>query len=147
MNNSKIKDLTNENQKIIMSAVILIIPVLLGVSFIFDLLIPFLSPCCETIGKHIYRLGVLTSDGYRYKKIWLLTRWLCYVLIELIIGAMTFGASVLISYTMFLFCKKRRCLHDFIAKSVVIEKDGSIYFSTIEEENFYIERQKSKGMM
>ena len=104
-------------------------------------------PCCETIGKHIYRLGVLTSDGYRYKKIWLLTRWLCYVLIELIIGAMTFGASVLISYTMFLFCKKRRCLHDFIAKSVVIEKDGSIYFSTIEEENFYIERQKSKGMM
>lgn len=145
IDNSKIKELTSQNQQIIMNAVVLIVPVVIIVSFIFDLLVPLLSPCCESIGKYIYHLGVLSHDGYRLKKWRLIPRWICYVLFELILGIITFGATVLITYTMFLFCKKRRCLHDFIAKSVVIEKDGSIYFATKEEENFYIERQKNRG--
>ena len=138
ISNSKINDLTNQNQKIIFSSLAYLIPIVVIVSFIFEFFIPLFSPCCETIGKHIFKLGVLSSDGYRLKKVWLIPRWLCYVLIELVLGILTFGATLLITYTMFLFCKKRRCLHDHIAKTVVIEKAGSIYFASAQEENYYV---------
>lgn len=138
ISNSEINTLTNENQKILLDSIIWIIPVLLCVTFIFELLIPLLSPCCETIGKHLFKLGVLSHDGYRLKKGKLILRWLCYVLIEVVVGCLTFGATVLITYTMFLFTKKRRCMHDYVAKTVVIEKSGSIYFASKEEETFYI---------
>ena len=139
ISNSKINDLTEQNQKIIIESLMYLIPVLLIVSFVLELIIPLFSPCCETIGKHIFKLGVLSSDGYRLKKIWLIPRWLCYSVIEFILGILTFGATPLITYTMFLFCNKRRCLHDFIAKTVVIEKAGSIYFANPKEENYYIQ--------
>lgn len=145
--NSKVKDLTSQNQKIVMSALLWIIPVLIIVSLIFDLIIPLFSPHCETIGKWIFRLGVLDHEGYVLKKWLLIPRWICYIFIEIILGILTFGAAMLITYTMFLFCKKRRCLHDFIGKSVVFDKDGSIFFASKEEEKFYIERQKNNGVI
>lgn len=137
ISNSKIAELTNENRTIVFEGISSIIPVLLIVSFVFEFMVPLFSPCSETIGKHIFRLGVLSHDGYRLKKIWLLPRWLCYIFIEFILGILTFGATLLITYTMFLFCKKRRCLHDFFAKTIVIEKYGSIYFASSKEENYY----------
>jgi uncharacterized RDD family membrane protein YckC len=138
ISNSKINELTVKNQSIVLGSLVYIIPVLIITTFIFELLIPLFSPCCETIGKHILKLGVLSHEGYRLKKGWLILRWLCYVLVELILGVLTFGATVLITYTMFLFCKKRRCLHDFVAKTCVIEKAGSIYFANRKEEEYYI---------
>lgn len=142
INDSTITDLTNQNQKLILGPLWYLIPLLGAVTFILEFLIPLFSPCGETIGKHLMKLGVLTEDGYRLKKIRLLPRWLAYYILEFTLGIMSFGATVLITYTMFLFCKKRRCLHDKIAKTVVIEKAGSIYFASKEEEAFYINRQQ-----
>lgn len=144
ISNSKINELQTKNQKLVLGTLWWLIPVVMGVSFVFEFLIPLFSPCCETIGKHVFKLGVLSDGGYRLKKIKLLPRWLSYVLLELVLGVLTFGAMVLITYTMFLFAKKRRCLHDKIAKTVVIEKYGSIYFASPEEEAFYINYKKQE---
>ena len=142
--NSKIQTLTKENQNLFLKALVLIIPVLVGVSFIFDFLIPLCSPNCETIGKHIFKLGVISKKGYKLNKIYLLPRWIAYILLELMGGVFTIGSFILVSYTMFLFTKNRRCMHDLLASTVVIDKENSIYFSSPREESFYINRQKAK---
>lgn len=141
INDSIITELTNENQKLILSPLWYLIPLLGIVTFVFEFLIPMFSANGETIGKYLFKLGVLTEDGYRLKKIRLLPRWLAYYILEFALGIATFGATVLITYTMFLFTKKRRCLHDKIAKTVVYEKAGSIIFASKEEEAFYINRK------
>lgn len=138
ISNSKINTLTSENQKLVLGTLWYLVPVVLVLTFVLEFLIPFFSPCCETIGKHIFKLGVLYHEGYRLNKLRLLVRWFVYAVFELVLGILTFGAIFLITYTMFLFCKKRRCLHDQIAKTVVIEKQGSIYFASPKEEAFYI---------
>lgn len=145
ISNSRIQSLTQENQKLFMQAFILLIPVLIGVSFIFDFLIPLFSPASESIGKHIFKLGVISKKGYKLNKLYLIPRWIGYVVIELILGVFTIGGAILVSYTMFLFTKNRRCLHDFIAGTVVIDKTGSIYFASPKEESFYLNRQKNRG--
>ena len=144
--NSRINELTQENQNILLESLVLIIPVLVILSFIFDLLIPMFSPNHESIGKHIFKLEIITDKGYKYKKPMLIVRWLAYVVFEILLGFITFGGTLLISYTMFLFIKKRRCIHDFIAKSAVIDSENSMIFENEKEESFYINRARSKGV-
>ncbi len=146
ISNSKIDTLTKENQSLMLNSLSLIIPVLIIYSFIFDLLIPLFMPYSETIGKKIMHLGLVSKDGYHLKKYYLIPRFLVYTFIEYILGFATFGGVFLISYTMFLFCKKRRCLHDFVANSVVIDIDNSIFFANKKEEAFYINRQRNRGI-
>ena len=76
----------------------------------------------------------------------LIVRWLAYILFEILLGFITFGGTLLISYTMFLFIKKRRCIHDFIGKSAVIDSENSMIFESEKEESFYINRARSKGV-
>ena len=139
-----ITSLANKNRTIMLRSILLIIPVLAGVSFIFEFLIPLFSKHNETIGKYIFKLGVLSKDGYKYKKIWLVPRWLAYIVLEIILGIATFGGLFLISYTMFMFSKKRRCMHDFLAGSVVYDKVDTIYFDSPAEEAFYKKRLEEK---
>ena len=141
---SQIQVLTNENQNIVIQAIVYVIPVVIGVSFIFNLLIPLIAPYGQTIGKFITKLIVLDKNGYRLKRIWLLPRWLVYILLEFILGICTFGATFLITYTMFVFNKKRRCIHDYAANSIVADKADSIFFNDKAEEEYYQKRLKEK---
>ena len=141
-----VKTLSDANDSLMIKSLSLIVPTLIGISFIFDLLIPLFMPYSETIGKKIMHLGLVSKDGYSLKKYLLIPRWLAYIFLEYLLGIVTFGGLFLISYTMFLFCKKRRCIHDFLSNSVVVDADNSIFFSNKEEEAFYINRQKARGI-
>lgn len=145
LSSSPVKKYTEKNDQIMISALSLIVPTLIGVSLIFDLIIPLLMPNGETIGKKIMHLGLVSKDGYELKKYFLIPRFLSYIFIEYILGIITFGGTFLISYTMFLFVKKRRCIHDFLSNSVVIDKTTSIIFKDAQEEAFYLNRKKSRG--
>lgn len=140
MSNQKVKSLQNHSTKIIVSAILWVIPVFLGFSLIYDLAIPLLSKNGQTIGKYIFRLVVLSKDGYYLKKIKYIPRWFIYSVVEILLGFMTFGGMFLITYTMFMFMKKHQCLHDVVAGSVVIDNYESIYFSNPTEERFYEEK-------
>ena len=65
LNNQKITDLTNENRDLMFDSLKLFLPILLGVSLIFDLLIPLFSKEGQTIGKHLFGLAVLNKEGYK----------------------------------------------------------------------------------
>ncbi len=146
INSSQVSSLTSSNQQLVLSSIYWIIPVLAGFSFIFEFLVPLFSPHNETIGKHIFKIGVISDKGYTLKKIMLLPRWISYLVFEIILGVLSFGGLILISYTMFMFTKKRKCIHDIFAKSIVIDNTRSIYFDNEKEESFYINRQKQRGI-
>ena len=142
---NRVQELNEANQKLMIDSIIPIIPLLIGISFIFDLLIPMFSKESQTIGKHLLKLVVLSKDGYHLKKTKNITRFIVYICFEIILSVITLGGVLLISYTLFMFKKNRRCLHDLVAGSVVVDAKESIFFSNPVEERYYIERQKRRG--
>ena len=140
----QIKTPVDNNRKALISTVAMIIPCIVAMSLVFDLIIPLCMPYGQTIGKVLFKLQVINKDGYKLKRIWYLPRWLIYVGVEYILGVMTFGGVFLISYTMFLFTKKNRCLHDYLSNSCVIDKEQSIFFDTPLEEYYYKMNKEGK---
>ena len=136
-----------KNQKIMFNAIIWLVPIIISLSFIFDFLIPLFSKRNETIGKYIFKLGVISKDGYSLKKIWIFIRWLSYLVIELVGGFLTMGGTILISYTMLIFNKKKRTIHDYIGNSIVINKEESFYFNSYEEEKYLMENKRSINLL
>ena len=110
-------------------------------------MIPLFSKRNETIGKYIFKLGVISKDGYSLKKIWIFIRWLSYLVIELVGGFLTMGGTILISYTMLIFNKKKRTIHDYIGNSIVINKEESFYFNSYEEEKYLMENKRSINLL
>ena len=133
------------NRVILRNTFLLIIPVVVVNCFILNFLIPIIAPNGQTIGKFIFKLAVLDNSGYVLKKRKYFIRWLVYLL-ELALGIATFGGVLLISYTMFLFTKHRRCIHDFAAGSVVIDDTTSLYFSSQEEEEYVTKKLEEKKL-
>lgn len=139
---SKIIKINDANAKIMGNALIYLIPIVYGVGAIFYLLIPMLSKTGETIGKYIFKLGVLSKNGYTLAKPWFILRYLSFISLDCVLGILSFGGIFLISYTMFVFTKKRRSLHDYLSNSVVIDKEASTWFNSKEEEIDYKEANK-----
>ena len=146
LNYEEITSLTAENQKLMFDSLKLFIPLLIGISFIFDLLIPLFSKEGQTIGKHIFGLAVLDKDGYKCKKSKFIFRYAFYIGVEIILGFITMGGIIMISYTMFMFIKNRRCLHDLVIGTIVINKKESFFFDSPVEERYYEERAKRRGI-
>jgi len=139
-NSEKVEKLSENNRNIMVSALMYFPIILIGFSFILDFLIPLFSRNGQSIGKYIFKLAVLSKDGYTLKKYWLLPRWIGYIFIEIILGVCTIGGMIIISYTMMLFNKKHRVIHDYLGNSVVIDRSNSFWFSSREEEDFLVKR-------
>ena len=77
------------------------------------------------------------KTGYELEKIYYLPRFLSYLIIEVILSFVTIGGTFLISYTMFQFTKKRRCIHDYLSKSCVVDKELSFVFKNKKIEEAY----------
>lgn len=139
-NSKEVKTLTDENIKLMSSSLILFIPIFVGFSFIFDLIIPLFSKNGESIGKRITKTCLLTKDGYQVKKWQIVVRWLTYLIYDVALSVMTFFGAILISYTMLMFNKKKRTVEDYVAGTVVVDKQNSIWFKSKEDEERYKER-------
>ncbi|MCI2111260.1 MAG: RDD family protein [Bacilli bacterium] len=135
-----VASLERENATLMRNAVLWAIPTLFGAGFLFEFLIPLFSRNGKTVGKWVTRLVVLDKDGYELKRIWLLPRFLVYIIVEIGGGLASFGATFLISYTMCQFTKKHRALHDYLANSVVADEKTSLWFLDRAEEKDYEER-------
>lgn len=116
------------------------VPVVFASMAVFFLLVPLCFPNGETFGKKIMKLAVLTDKGYVYPRPKLIWRFLAFFLSEVAGAVATFGATLLISYTMALFTKKHRSLHDYLAGSVVAKSDESLWFLDPAEEEEFNER-------
>lgn len=139
-NSSKIQESENANKKLMINSLVYIFPIMFFYAFVLDFIIPLCLKNGQSIGKKIFKIIVVTSDGYKLKNIQLLPRFLIYIIVEVFLGLATFGGTFLISYTMFLFTKKRQCLHDFVAKTCVVDGELSFIFDNEQIENKYKEK-------
>ena len=134
---SAVQAIENENKQILLNSILYVFPCLFFYCFILEFLIPVCSKHGETIGKYIFKLMVISKDGYELEKIYYLPRFLSYLIIEVILSFVTIGGTFLISYTMFQFTKKRRCIHDYLSKSCVVDKELSFVFKNKKIEEAY----------
>ena len=135
-NNSFIKEYNKSNKDMMKKQLLYLLYYFIAFSFILDFLLPLFSKNNQSLGMRIFKSILLDKDGYKLKKIYLFPRWLGYILIEILLSIFTMGATILISYTMFLFNKKHRCIHDYFGNSVVVNKEDTFYFDSREEEEY-----------
>ena len=111
------------------------------------IIIPLFIKNGQSVGKKIFKLGLATYDGYKMQNYQLLLRFvpLLIVILSLLLPIwstifMVFIIPVtvlLISFALMMASPKRAALHDFAARTIVIDLDSSIIFNNeIEEENY-----------
>ena len=83
------------------------------------------------------KLVVLDDMGYTYNKWKLIPRNLFCFIVEFVGGIASFGALLLITYTMSMFTKKHRSIHDYLFGSVVADSESSLWFDNPVEEELY----------
>ena len=115
----------------------------LGVStLIFFLVIPLFFKDGETLGKRMFKLCLANKLGYRISKIQLIPRFLLFVAIVVVLyfvvgigiislGILTFIA--LVSYTLTVFTKGHKAIHDYIAGTIVVDKVKSEIYNNYDE--------------
>ena len=106
---------------------------------IFYLMFPLILKNGQTLGKRIFSLGVVSAKGYRIKPWQTIVRFFVFVA-EIAVSLYTFLGAILISYTLMIFSKKNRSVHDFIAGTSVINLKSSLVFDNEDDEAAYRRR-------
>jgi uncharacterized RDD family membrane protein YckC len=100
---------------------------------IFYFVIPTFSPYSRTLGKKWMKLAVIDVEGTPLKKGWLILRFMPLALTagisilfdDLVISTTLSLVVFLVSMGLGSFTKKRRCLHDYCAHSVVVREEDA----------------------
>ena len=109
---------------------------------IFFLIVPLCFKDGETLGKRMFKLGLANKLGYRIAKIQLIPRFLLSMVILVVLyfvvginlislGILTFLA--LASYSMAIFTKEHKALHDFVSGTLVVDKVHSEIYNNFDE--------------
>ena len=110
---------------------------------IFFFTLPMIFKNGETIGKLIFHLGIVNKLGYRLSRLQLIPRYLFMIVIVValylflglnlwFLGIITFLA--LASYALAIFTKEHKAIHDWIAGTIVIDKNHSEIFENATQE-------------
>lgn len=130
-------ELDADNAKIMQFAMLMAVPVLTGSCLVFMVVLPMCLGEGQSLGKKSMKLVVLDDMGYTYNKWKLIPRNLFCFIVEFIGGIASFGALLLITYTMSMFTKKHRSIHDYLFGSVVADSESSLWFDNPVEEELY----------
>lgn len=139
--NEVINDLNFVNQT---ALVLSLIPA----GIITYIVLPIFLKDGATLGKKLFGLGLATSDGYKYKPQQLLMRFMPSLVMllalfipiwsDIFILMLVYLTVFLVSFTLAMASPKRSSLHDFCARTIVINKNTSILFDSMFEEEKYI---------
>ena len=111
---------------------------------IFFFVLPMIFKRGETIGKLIFHLGLANKLGYKHSRLQLIPRtfFLVAAVVALglilginlwFLGIVTFLA--LVSYGLAIFTKDHKAIHDFIAGTIVVDKNHSEIFDDANHED------------
>lgn len=118
----------------------------LPLNFIIFFLIPIFDKEGRTIGKHIFKLSVVSKDGILMNPLQRIFRPLIMViLISLLLipnsmlNFLVFGIVALIDFGVLAFSRKNPgSLHDKLMKTAVVTRKDSIYFENHEDKEEYL---------
>ena len=115
------------------------------------IVLPFFLKNGSTLGKKIFKLGLATYDGYKFSNYQLLLRFVPFAIIVLaylipvwssiIISITVPLAALLISFALMMASPKKTALHDFAARTIVVNLETSIIFLNEIEEEAYIMKE------
>lgn len=115
------------------------------------IIIPLFIKNGQTIGKKIFKLGLANSDGYKFSNYQLILRFIPVLFVSLallipiwssLFFVFAFVITILLaSFAFMMASPKKGALHDFIARTIVIDKESSIIFENELEEEKYIEQE------
>jgi len=112
------------------------------------IVVPLILKNGQTLGKKVTRIGLANSDGYKFNNKQLLMRAMpISVLIlslllpfynNLLLMAIVFLTIFLVSFALAMASPKKSSLHDFVARTIVIDEATSIIFENEVEEESYL---------
>ena len=121
---------------------------ILPAGMVVYILIPWILGDGQTVGKKVFGLGLATNDGYKFKSPMLLMRFVPVLVSllalfipiwsDLILIFLVYLIIFLVSFTLSMASPKKAALHDFCARSIVVDLKSSILFETSVEEEKYI---------
>ena len=111
-------------------------------------LVPWLMKNGQTLGKKVFGLGLANSDGYKFENKRLLMRILPFAVVDLSLFLLV-GVSLyivmsiilvmfLVSFALAMSSPKRMSLHDYTARTIIIDLKNSKIFETVDEEEKYV---------
>jgi uncharacterized RDD family membrane protein YckC len=116
----------------------------LPLHFVFFIVIPLCFKNGETLGKKILGLAIIGKDGYAVKplpkalhlgSVFLLG--LFPIFYWVVIGIMIYILGAIVDYMVLVMSKDHSSLHDKLAKTIVIDAKGSVWFASPEAEELY----------
>lgn len=105
----------------------------------------------QTPGKKVFKLGLASYDGYKSSNIKLLLRFIPFFLTVgitllpfwngIIILFIIYLVMFLVSFALAMASPKKCALHDFVARTIVVDRKSSIIFDNEIDEEEYIEKE------
>ena len=110
--------------------------------------LPWVLKNGQTLGKKVFRIGLATSDGYKFKNHQLLMRFMPFLVCDLSLMLfiqvnMYLVLSIyliifLVSFAIAMASPKKMALHDFTARTLVVDMKTSILFDNPYAEEKYL---------
>lgn len=115
------------------------------------IIIPFFIKNGQSVGKKVFKLGLATYDGYKMNNYQLLLRFVPALIIDLALLIPIWStvfmvliipvATLLVSFALMMASPKRAALHDFAARTIVVDLESSKIFTNEIEEEAYIAKE------
>ncbi len=109
---------------------------------IFLYIVPLTNKYRSSIGKKIMRISVVNKFYVPCNMLLLTTRFLSFLLIEVLLSLFTIGIPLLISFILCIILKSGQCIHDLLSTTMVLDLDVFKPFEKIEEYNDFIKKEK-----
>lgn len=109
-----------------------ILRIVLASSVVF-LAFPLFLKNGQTVGKLLFKLGLVTTYGYKVKPLQLLIRYFVFLIVNLVSNIFIPFIFPFISLTVMIFNKRYKSIHDFAANTRVIDLTKSRIYSDATE--------------
>ena len=117
-----------------------------GIAYV---LIPWLMKNGQTLGKKVYKIGLATSDGYKFHNVQLLMRFMPFAVcdavlflliqVNLYLVLLVYLIIFLVSFAVAMASPKKMALHDYTARTIVVDLQSSTLFENqIKEEQYLL---------
>ena len=109
---------------------------------IFLYIIPLTNKYRSSIGKKIMKLGVINKFYVPCNALLLTTRFLAFMLVEVLLSLFVIGVPIVLSFVMTLIFKNGQSLHDLLSTTMVHDLSEMMPFEKIEDYAEFIKKEK-----
>ena len=133
-----------------LETVSIVFSVLCGAAIVY-IVFPLFFKKGQTPGKKVFKIGLASYDGYSFNNLKLLLRFIPLFLTVgitllpffngIIVLFIIYVVMFLVSFALAMASPKKCALHDFVARTIVVDYKTSIIFDNEIDEEEYIEKE------